>query len=235
LKDFDQMATKSLKKKTAESGAISYPVVDMKGKEIGTIDLDPAVFGLKVDESLVHETVRWQRARKRAGTHQALTRTMKEGGAKKPWTQKGTGRARAGSSISPLWVGGASIHGPLPRCYDYRLSKRSRRQALAAVLSAKVASKGLVVLSDLEIKSGKTRDVAAMLGSVGAGEKSSLLMVPQSAESVRRSARNVKDLSMLPVEGVNVYDVLAHEFLIATKAEIAALQSRIKQDSTEAK
>ncbi|MBN8547795.1 MAG: 50S ribosomal protein L4 [Deltaproteobacteria bacterium] len=208
--------------------ALTWKVLNMQGKEVGTIDLDPEVFAAPLKKNLVHETVRWQLNKRRAGTHSAKTRTMKEGGKKKPWKQKGTGRARAGSSVSPLWVGGASIHGPLPHKYISRLPKRTRRQALAAVLSSKAKQKQLVVLDTLTIASGKTKDMVTMLEKIGVAGKKAALVLSQSDANVQRSGRNVKGLLHADVGGINVYDLMRHTFLISTKEAILGLQARVK-------
>jgi large subunit ribosomal protein L4 len=201
---------------------------NMSGKEVGSVDLDPEVFAAKIHEAIVHETVRWQLARRRAGTHQALTRSMMKGGKKKPWKQKGTGRARAGSGVSPLWVGGASIHGPLPRDYDFRLSKRSRRQALASVLTSKVQEEKLVILDKLQIPSGKTKDFAAVLKKIGIAEQDAIVVTAKSEDMVTRSSRNIQKVLALSVAGVNVYDLLRHKYIVSTKDGIEALQARVK-------
>ena len=207
--------------------AISYKVLDLKGKEVGSIDLNPEVFGARVRPHLVQETVRWQLARRRAGTHQALTRTMKLGGAKKPYKQKGTGRARAGSSISPLWVGGASIHGPLPRDYDYRLPKRTRRQAMISVLSEKVAQQSLVVLDDLKITSGKTRDMAQALEKLSITGKKVVVIAESLDTKTIRATQNLPGVTLLPVAGLNVYDLMRHPILMGSRAAISAVEKRV--------
>jgi large subunit ribosomal protein L4 len=221
------MAEKKTRKQAADGGAIAWKVMNLEGKEVGSVELNGAVFGAEINPALVHDTVRWQLARRRAGTHQALTRTMMEGGAKKPWKQKGTGRARAGSGISPLWVGGASIHGPLPRSYDYRLPKRTRRQALMSVLSDKVKSNQLLVVDDLTVKSGKTKDMVAALAKVGVGDKRVTIVLTNENATVARSARNIPNVHLATVAAVNVYDLLKNDLLVTTKAGIAALESRI--------
>ncbi len=225
------MATKKTQKNAEAPKSVAWKVMSLDGKEVGSIDLDGTVFAAKVNKSLIHDTVRWQLARRRAGTHQALTRSMMRGGAKKPWKQKGTGRARAGSGISPLWVGGASIHGPLPRCYDYRLPKRTRRQALASVLSDKVNSKQLIVVDSLAVKSGKTKDMAKALGKIGVTDQRVTVVVTDSDLSAERSARNIPNVQLASVAGVNVYDLLRNELLVTTKAGIEALQTRIKGEA----
>lgn len=214
---------------------ISYKVLDTSGKEVGTVDLDSRVFDAPVLPHLVHDTVRWQLARRRSGTHQALTRTMKEGGAKKPYKQKGTGRARAGSSISPLWVGGASVHGPLPRSYDYRLPKRTRRQALASVLSQKRSEDKLIVLDQLGVDSGKTKDFKAVLKKLNLDSGKALFVTDSgmagetkgAVHSSVRAGRNIGSVEFSPVAGVNVYDLMKSEFLVVTRKAVDELSQRI--------
>ncbi len=214
--------------------SVQVAVKDMNGKEVGKLDLDPTVFASESDPSLVHATVRWQRAKKRAGTHSALTRGQMKRSDAKPHKQKGTGRARAGSRNSPLWVGGAVIHGPQPRSYDFRLPKRTRRQAMASVLSDKVRAERLVILDSLAIESGKTKDMAAVLKKLGVSEKSAAIMLPEAEENVWRSSKNIKGVKSLPVSGANVYDLLNHHYLVGTKDAILALQDRVMQKKSEA-
>lgn len=209
---------------------LSWKVLNMEGKEVGTMDLDPEVFDAPIKANLVHEVVRWQLNKRRAGTHQALTRTMKEGGAKKPFRQKGTGRARAGSGISSLWVGGASVHGPLPRSYEHRLAKRTRRQALAAVLSSKAKASNLVVLDTLAIPSGKTKDMASVLVKLGVGQSKVVLLTAKKDVQVERSSRNLNKIVTTEVAGANVYDLMRTKYLIGTKESILALQARVKAE-----
>lgn len=219
--------------KQAESqtgtGSTSIKVLSIEGKEVGTIDLNPEVFGVTPNETLVHDTVRWQLARRRSGTHQALTRSMKKGGKKKPFKQKGTGRARAGSSISPLWVGGASVHGPLPRDYDYRLPKRTRRQALASVLSDKVLNSKVIVIDELTLKEGKTKTMAAALQKIGVVSQSATIIVEGSkgSEAVVRGSRNLPKILTLTATAANVYDILRHEFVVLSKDGVKAIEERV--------
>lgn len=219
------------------SQTVSQKVVSAGGKEVGSIELDARVFGAPVMDNLVHDTVRWQLAKRRSGTHQALTRTMKEGGAKKPYKQKGTGRARAGSSISPLWRGGASIHGPLPRSYDYRLPKRARKQALAAVLSERKSQDKLIVLESLPSDSSKTKSFREIFKGLKV-DGSSVLFVADShlasaeGEAALRGCRNLECVTITPVAGVNVYDILRNEFIVTTKSGINELAGRLVSDSS---
>lgn len=209
--------------------AITWKVVNVEGREVGSMSLDAGVFGAEVKPHLVHDTVRWQLARRRSGTHQALTRSMMRGGGKKPFKQKGSGRARAGSIISPLWVGGASIHGPLPRDYDYRLPKRTRKLALISALTDKAQGGKLIVVDEIKA-SGRTRDMAAALKKLGLKRSERVTLVVTGAdEKLAQGARNIENVQILPVAGVNVYDLLRNEYLLGTKAAIEALQERAKR------
>jgi len=213
---------------------LSYKILNQAGKEVGKIDLNPEVFDAKASKYLVHDTVRWQRNKARSGQAKALTRAQVSGGGKKPWKQKGTGNARAGSNTSPLWVGGGKAHGPLPRSYEFRLSKRARRQALASVLSFKRREGQLVIVDSFDLKSGKTKDMAKVLKALGVGEAKAILVVSgdkkNTAETMlRRSAHNIPNLTTLELAGVNVYDLMSNKFLVCTQAGIEALQSRVTQ------
>jgi large subunit ribosomal protein L4 len=213
--------------------SLKHKVVNLQGAEVSTIDLDPAVFQAKVDKTLVHATVRWQLTKRRSGTHQALTRSMMKGGGKKPFRQKGTGRARAGSIISPLWVGGASVHGPLPRSYEHRLPKRTRRQALASVLTDKFNTSQLVIVDSLTGAqgAGKTKTMAAALKKLGAGDGKIVVVLPQGvtlSDTAGRSLRNLSNVVPLHLAGVNVYDLLRTGMLVCTVDSIQQLQLRVK-------
>lgn len=211
--------------------AVSCKVLNMEGKEIGSIDLDPEVFDAKINEALVHQAVRWQRNCKRAGTHSALRKAEVSGGGKKPFRQKGTGRARAGSNTSPLWVGGGVIHGPKPKSYEFRFNKRERRVAMASVLTDLRRSGNLLVLDDLNVESGKTRDMQAVLTKIGVGRSKAAIVTAASdrqADTVSRCSRNISNVVTLPVAGVNVYDLINARFLVTTRASVTQLQSRVK-------
>lgn len=212
--------------------SVSYKVLSSDGKEVGTVDLDPKVFNAEVLEYLVHDAVVWQRNKKRAGTHSALTKAEVSGGGKKPWKQKGTGNARAGSNTSPLWVGGGVTHGPKPRDYTTRLSKRARRQALCSVLTDKVRNEGLKIVDSLVVKSGKTRDMVDLLKKLGvAGESITLVQSDnENGAAVERASRNIAGIKPLKVSGVNVYDLLKNKYLVVTKEDILALQGRILKE-----
>lgn len=211
--------------------AVNYKVLNMEGKEVGSMELDPEIFQTKVDQKLVQQTVVWQLNCRRAGTHSAKTRAEVSGGGRKPWPQKGRGTARSGSNTSPVWVGGGVAHGPKPRDYSTRVSKRTRRQALLSVLTEKVNQKQLVILDDLQIESGKTKQMQQVLKNIGiaAGERKGIaIIMPDKQEAVWRSSRNIPRTVTLPVAGVNVYDLMKAKYLISTKQGITALQIRLK-------
>ncbi len=202
----------------AASSSVKIPVKSMTGSAAGQVDCSGELFSAEILPHLVHATVVWQLSKARAGTHQALTRTLKEGGKKKPFKQKHTGRARAGSSVSPLWVGGASIHGPLPRSYETRLPKRTRKQALASVLTERLNNNQIIVLDTLDGSAAlKTSAVASSFKSLGLIGKKVLLVCQESEATFARAARNIKDVSILAVAGLNVYDMLAHDVLVCSK------------------
>lgn len=210
-----------------KSSVQSYKVVNSEGKEVGTIALDPEIFDAAPAENIVHDVVVWQLAKRRAGTHKAIRKGEMRGGGAKPWRQKGTGRARVGSANSPLWVGGASAHGPLPRDYTTRVTKRARCQALCSVLSEKARNSSLIIVDKLAVPSGKTKDFVKVLGKIGVKDAKTLV-VCKSDESIVRSSRNVPKVLPLNALGVNVYDLLRHRFLVCDRDGIKALEDRIK-------
>lgn len=225
--------TKSEKLTKAEKAAqLSYKLVNVEGKEVGSVELDSNVFGLQPEQNLVHEVVRWQMAKRRAGTHYTQTRGDMKSGGRKPYKQKSTGMARAGSNASPVWVGGGVAHGPKPRDYEFRLSKRVRSQALCSVLSSKVSDNSLVVLDSLSPKTTKTSEVAKILSKLGVAARAkkgqAVLLTMDSSGSVTRAARNIAGTLTLPLSGVNVYDLLRHKYLIGTKDVIAELQKTLQ-------
>jgi large subunit ribosomal protein L4 len=212
--------------------ALKQIVVDSSGKEVGAIELNPAVFAAaKINPSLVHTTVVWQRNKKRSGNHSCLTKAEVSGGGKKPWKQKGTGQARAGSNTSPLWVGGGRSHGPKPRDYTTRVAKRTRRQALISVLSEKLQNGSITVLDSLSIPSGKTKDATKLLSTLKlANQKVALLVSKKNLENNKSSSlplRNIPGVKLLTVEGVNVYDLLNHGALLSTQDGLIELQDRL--------
>ena len=186
------------------------------------------MFDAVASAATVHEVVRWQRACKRQGTHKVQTRGDMQGGGKKPWKQKGTGRARAGTRTSPVWVGGGVAHGPSPRDYSYSMPKKMKRKALSSVLSEKARANQLHVIDDLKVDSGKTKDLASILNKIKLGDNGLTIVTAEADEMLSRSARNYPNVIALPVEGVNVYDLLRHKDVLCTKASVEMLQARCK-------
>ncbi len=207
---------------------VTCKVQTLAGKDSGSIELDADVFQAPVHASLVHQVVRWQRAKRRAGTHATLNRAKMEGGGAKPWKQKGSGRARAGSSNSPLWKGGAVIHGPQPRSYEFRMPKRLRRQALASILSARLAEEKLLVVDNFDLSEAKTKEVAKALQALGIDSAKACCVCASTDEAFQRASKNLPGVTTLSVAGVNVYDLVKRPALICSKETVLELQARVK-------
>lgn len=186
------------------------------GSQAGDIELNDSVFGIEPNTHVLHEAVVMQRASQRQGTHAVKNRSAVRGGGAKPWRQKGTGRARQGSTRSPQWVGGGVVFGPTPRSYSYKLPKKVRRLALKSALSSKVKEENLIVLESISFDAPKTKDVVKMLSALNVDEKA-LLVTADKDETVTRSANNLQSVNVLTVEEINVLDLLAHDKLIVTK------------------
>ena len=214
------------RKKTTEAAApIRTTMRSMSGSQVGEIDL-PGSFGERRRNHLIYEVVQSQLASRRAGTHATKTRAMVSGGGKKPWKQKGTGRARAGSSRSPLWAGGATVFGPQPRDYSYRLPAQARRTALRSAIAERQREGALQVLDRIALPEAKTKRLVEMLGALGL-EKSVLIVIAGRDDSLERAARNLPGVKVLRSEGLNVADVLRHKTLVLTQDAVAALAERV--------
>jgi large subunit ribosomal protein L4 len=200
-------------------------VYDIEKRKVGDLDLDDAVFGGEVREHLLYAAVRYQRAKARSGTHQTKRRSDVRGGGKKPWRQKGTGRARQGSTRSPHWRGGGTVFGPLTRSHAFKLNKKVRTLALISALSRRVQDQTLVVLDGFELDTPKTKKVAEFMERFALTEMT--LVAPRS-ETLEKSARNLQQVTLLPPEGLNVYDVLRRRHLVLTKAAVEAVTSRLR-------
>ncbi len=195
---------------------------NIQGQQVGEINLDEHVFG-EVNEAVLHEAVVMQRASRRRGTAKTLTRSEVRGGGRKPWRQKGTGRARVGSIRSPLWRGGGITFGPQPRKYAYKLPQKVRRLALRSALGSKVRNDNIIVLDELQLEKPQTKKMAAILDTLAVREKA-LIVTSGENTNVELSARNLQGVTILSVDGLNVYDLLAHEKLIVTKEVVAQIQ-----------
>ncbi|GAB3069553.1 50S ribosomal protein L4 [Virgibacillus ainsalahensis] len=186
------------------------------GSHAGDVELNDSVFGIEPNTHVLHEAVVMQRASLRQGTHAVKNRSEVRGGGRKPWRQKGTGRARQGSIRSPQWVGGGTVFGPTPRSYSYKLPKKVRRLALKSALSSKVKEENLVVLDSLAIDVPKTKEVIKMLDALNV-ETKTLIVTADKDEAVIRSANNLQTVNVMTVEELNVLDLLTHDKLIVTK------------------
>ncbi|AIF42049.1 50S ribosomal protein L4 [Virgibacillus sp. SK37] len=186
------------------------------GSQAGDMELNDSVFGIEPNTHVLHEAVVMQRASMRQGTHAVKNRSEVRGGGRKPWRQKGTGRARQGSIRSPQWVGGGTVFGPTPRSYSYKLPKKVRRLAIRSALSSKVKEDNLVVLESIAIDAPKTKEVVKMLEALNVDTKV-LIVTAEKDETVMRSANNLQSVKVLTVEEMNVLDLLSHDKLIVTK------------------
>lgn len=200
-------------------------VYDITGKQTGEeIELMDYVFGVEFNEAVVHQAVVMQQANERQGTHATKTRGMVRGGGRKPWKQKGTGRARAGSVRSPLWVGGGTVFGPAPRSHAKDMPRKARRLAIRCALSAKVAEGALVVVDNLTFDAPKTKDAVAMLTGFEAADKKALIVTDGENENVEKSSRNIEKVKALSNDCLNVYDILNAEKVLLAKDAVARIE-----------
>ncbi len=195
---------------------------NISGEQIGELTLKDDIFGVEVHESVLHDAVVMQLASRRLGTHDTKTRSEVSGGGRKPWRQKGTGRARHGTIRSPIWRGGGIVFGPHPRDYGYSLPKKVRRLALKSALSVKVNAGDILVLDELKLDQPKTRDMARILSNLKVDD--ALLVTADKDESVEKSARNIPNIKPLIATGLNVYDILAYNKLVMTKDAVAKVE-----------
>lgn len=198
-------------------------VYTVAGEQSGELELNESVFGVEVNEALVHQAVVMQLASQRLGTHATKTRGLVRGGGRKPWKQKGTGRARSGSTRSPIWVGGGTVFGPTPRSYAFRMPRKQRRLAIKCALSDKVQSGDIVVLENLEFEQAKTKNVVKMLADFKI-DKKALIIVGEANENVEKSSRNIPGVKAISSCGLNVYDILNHNKLFITKDAITRIE-----------
>ena len=209
------------------SEMVKLPVVSLNRAPAGELSVPSALVAGPLREPLLHALVQSQLAARRAGTASTKTRAFVSGGGKKPWRQKGTGRARAGSSRSPVWVGGAVIFGPQPRDYGYRLPKSARRAALRAALAARHADGRLLVVDALTLPEAKTKRMHEVLEGLGLGGGDALVVLAVPDETVQRAARNLPRVQVLLEGGLNVYDVLRYSHLVVTRAALEQLSGRL--------
>lgn len=196
---------------------------NQNGSTAGDFELNASVFGIEPNESVVFDAILMQRASLRQGTHKVKNRSEVRGGGRKPWRQKGTGRARQGSIRSPQWRGGGVVFGPTPRSYSYKLPKKVRRLAIKSVLSSKVIDNNIIVLEDLTLDTAKTKEMAAILKGLSV-EKKALIVTADANEAVALSARNIPGVTVVEANGINVLDVVNHEKLLITKAAVEKVE-----------
>jgi large subunit ribosomal protein L4 len=204
---------------------ITIPVVNQSKDPAGEITLPAGVFDGPVRRHLLYEVVNMQRANRRAGTASTKTRAFVRGGGKKPWRQKGTGRARAGSTRSPIWVGGATVFGPQPRDYSYRLPASARRSALRSALAMKVRAGQLIVIDAIDIPDGKTKSLVRMLQAFDVPR--ALIIIEAANPLLERAARNLNGVRVLRADGANVEDILRYPHLMMTRAAVDAVSGRV--------
>lgn len=202
-------------------------IVDNKHKKVGNLTVSEAVFGANINEHLLHQVVVMQLANRRKGNASTKLRGEVRGGGRKPWSQKGTGRARAGSIRSPLWRGGGVVFGPKPRDYSYKVPKKVRKTALKATLSLKAKDHDIVVLDKLELKSPKTKEVALLLKDLNIVERV-LFLIDQGNRNLQLAARNLPQANVLNLAGLNVYDLLYCSKLILTQSTISKIEERLQ-------
>lgn len=200
-------------------------VYDMNREVVGQLELRDDIFGVPVKPHVLHEVVLYQLAKRRAGTAKTKGRSEVSGGGRKPWRQKGTGRARAGTIRSPLWRGGGTVHGPQPRSYEMRVPKKLRRQALKMALSQKLLDRELTVVDSLHLAEIKTKAFAEMLRRFEAEKP--LVVIDRRDEVIEKSARNIPRTKVLRSEGLNVYDLLNHHSVLLTRETVSKIEEAL--------
>ena len=197
-------------------------VYNMEGKEVGKLDLNDAVFGVEVNEHLVHMAVLQQLANNRQGTQKAKTRSEVRGGGRKPWRQKGTGHARQGSTRAPQWTGGGMVFAPVPRDYSFKINKKEKRAALKSVLTAAVQENKLIVVDELKLDEIKTKKFAEVMKNLKVDK--ALVVINENDEKIVMSAKNIPSIKVSQIETINVYDILKYSNVVLTKAAVATIE-----------
>ena len=197
-------------------------VLNMEGKEVGSMELNDAVFGVEINEHLVHQAVVLQLANDRQGTQKAKTRSEVSGGGRKPWRQKGTGHARQGSTRAPQWTGGGVVFAPVPRDYSFKMNKKEKRAALKSVLTSKVQENKFIVLDELKLAEVKTKEMKKVLDNLKVNN--ALVIIGDDSENVALSARNIAGVQTASVNTINVFDMLKYNTIIATKSSVASIE-----------
>lgn len=196
---------------------------NVSGKQVGDIDLKDDIFGAEINEAILHDVVVMQLANRRQGTADTKTRAEVSGGGKKPWRQKGTGRARHGSTRSPIWRTGGIVFGPHPRSYNYTMPKKVRRLAMKSALSSKVQKGNIIVLDELSLQQPKTKEMVEILNNLNIDRKALVVTAGVDA-NVIKSARNIPGVTPTFASGLNVYDILNHDKLVITKDAVSKVE-----------
>ena len=205
---------------------MNIDVYDAQGQVLRQVDIPDSVFGVEVKDHLLHEVVRYQLARRRQGTAHTKNRSAVRGGGRKPWRQKGTGRARAGSRRSPLWRGGGAVFGPMPRTYAYSMPKKKRRAALCGALTLKLCANAFRVIDRFDVAQPKTRQIVQLIKNFTEASKV-LLLIGEPNEALALSARNIQQVKVLPVAGLNVYDLLHCTTVICAEEALDKISGRL--------
>ena len=198
-------------------------VLSIEGKKVKELELNENVFGIEPNENIVHSAIVNYLANQRQGTQNTKTRAEVSGGGRKPWRQKGTGRARQGSIRAPQWIKGGIALGPRPRSYSYKINKKEKRLAIKSILSSKVAEKELIVLDKLELKEIKIANMVKVLNNVKA-EGKTLILLPANNENVCKSSRNIEGVKTLTVDTINAYDLVKYKGLVVTEDTVKKLE-----------
>ena len=197
-------------------------VLNMEGKEVGSMELNDAVFGVEINEHLVHLAAVSQLANKRQGTQKAKTRSEVSGGGRKPWRQKGTGHARQGSTRAPQWTGGGVVFAPVPRDYSFKMNKREKRAALKSALTSRVEENKFIVIDEINFEEAKTKNFANILKNLDVSK--ALVVLEDDNKNAELSARNIADVKTAKTNTINVYDILKYNTVITTKAVVAKIE-----------
>lgn len=201
----------------------SIDVLNIQGKKVSTLKLNDEIFNVKFNEALVHSVIVNYLANQRQGTQSTKTRSEVSGGGKKPWRQKGTGRARHGSTRSPIWIKGGIALGPKPRSYNYRVNKKEKQNAIKMILSNKIAEKNIIVVDEIKLKEIKTKEVATILNNLKVDGKT-LLLLEENNNEIYRAAKNINKLNVSYVGMTNAYQLLDNKQIVATEAAIKKLE-----------
>jgi large subunit ribosomal protein L4 len=210
------------------------PVKNMAGTQVGEIEVSDAIFAAPVSSSLMHQALVRQLSNQRAGTHKTKTRGEVRGGGRKPWRQKGTGRARQGSTTAPNWVGGGTVFGPRPRGYAKSMPRKMRRSALRSALSVKAAAGQIVVVEDMTMAEPKTKQMVKALDAMGAAGQSALLVITDSSANIQKSANNLPKVKTLQSNYLNIRDLLGYETVLMSKDAVAHVEEWLAADAAVA-